>query len=118
MKSVWRQSKTIREELARRKTIQGMCGTEEPSLMYSTATVSARAVEVEQLSREHRRGLHTALGVFYQTTVSNIALYERSGTEQSITVGATRMRRDLFRKILRRSEDDPAIRAVREYYES
>ena len=111
MRRVWSKHGVVGEKL--RVRLYRACV--EPHLLYSTATVSATDRETEALNKEHRRGLRVVIAVLYPATTGNLALYERTKTEP-IVVRATKMRWELFGKILRGKEDDAAPRAVREYY--
>jgi len=112
LRNVWKHHSIVRVEL--RVRLYKACV--EPHLLYNTATVPARTTEMEQLNKEHRKGLRIALGVFYPNVINNIALYDSTSTE-AINVRATKMRWELFGKILRGREDDPALRVMKEYYQ-
>jgi len=111
MRSIWSKHGVIGEKL--RVRLYRACV--EPHLLYNTATIPATDREIEALNKEHRRGLRIAIAVFYPSTIGNLALYDRTKTE-SITVRATKMRWELFGKILRGREDDAALRVMKEYY--
>jgi hypothetical protein len=111
MRRIWSKHGVIGERLR----VRLYRARVEPHLLYSTATVPATDREIEALNKEHRRGLRIAIAVFYPSTIGNLALYERTETEP-ITVRATKMRWELFGKILRGRDDDAALRVMKEYY--
>ena len=75
----------------------------------------ARGKEIEELNIEQRKGMRIALGICYPAKIGNIAIYERMGTEP-ISMKAIRMRWELFSKVLRGQEEDPALRVMKDYY--
>ena len=72
LRNVWKFHHIIRESL-RIRMYKACVG---PHLMYNTATIPAKATEMEALDQEHRKGLRIALGIFYPMRISNITLYE------------------------------------------
>ena len=59
--------------------------------------------------------MRIALGIYYPAKIGNISIYERTGTEP-ISMRAIRMRWELFGKVLRGQEKDPALRMMKDYY--
>ena len=104
MTNIWNKNKIVREEL--RVRLYRACV--ETHLMYNASTITATGTEIEELNIEQQKGMQIALGIYYPATIGNIALYERTGTEP-ISMRTIRMRWELFGKVLRGQEEDPAL---------
>ena len=111
--NIWNKNKIVREEL--RVRLYRACV--ETHLMYNASTIPATGTEIEELNIEQRKGMRTAIGIYYPAKIGNIATYERTGTEPiSMRTIRMRMRWELFGKVLRGKEEDPALRVMKDYY--
>ena len=88
----------------------------KPVLMYNSSTWGLTQKETKGLDAFHRQQLRQLIGKKYPNKISNQNLYKRC-EERPISIDILKGRWRLFGHILRLSDETPAVKAMKFYFE-
>ena len=113
LNNIWFRKDHISEQL-RLKLYRTL---EKPVLLYNSSTWGMTQKETKNLNAFHRQQLRKLLiGKKYPNKISNQNLYIRCD-ERPISIDILKGRWRLFGHVLRRSDETPAVQAMKFYFE-
>ena len=99
-----------RERVSLRRRIRLYNAYVLPVLLYNCGTWGLNEADLKRVSAFHRKQLRAIAGIHFPRRISNVALYELTGTIP-IETNVARARLRLFGHVLRLNQETPKLRS-------